>query len=92
MDKTKKISYQSLKEKLSDEKLKLIIAGSGGIATGTCAAINPSGNTCISGLTRGEAIFMAGCEDKENGTNCHGGHWCCDSCGTASWYDEYLCN
>ena len=30
MDKTKKISYQSLKEKLSDEKLKRIIAGSGG--------------------------------------------------------------
>ena len=30
MDETKKISYKSLKEKLSDEKLKRIIAGSGG--------------------------------------------------------------
>ena len=29
MDKTKKISYQSLKEKLSDNQLKRIIAGSG---------------------------------------------------------------
>ena len=29
MNDSRKISYQSLKEKLSDEKLKLIIAGSG---------------------------------------------------------------
>ena len=36
MDKTKKISYQSLKEKLSDNQLKRIIAGSGG-NEGECA-------------------------------------------------------
>ena len=34
MDETKKISYQSLKEKLSDNQLKRIIAGSGGTGGG----------------------------------------------------------
>jgi len=34
MNETRKISYKSLKEKMSDEKLKLIIAGSGGVGTG----------------------------------------------------------
>jgi len=92
MDKTRKISYQSLKEKLSDEKLKLIIAGSGGFVTGTCAALNPNVNICISGLSKVEAWYVAGCEDLEDGTNCHGGFWCCDCCSSAIWYDEYYCN
>ena len=36
MNGAKKISYQSLKEKLSDEKLKLIIAGSHGTGGDCC--------------------------------------------------------
>ena len=44
MDKTKKISYQSLKEKLSDNQLKRIIAGSGGAGNSTCEVYDiPSG-------------------------------------------------
>jgi len=43
MDKTRKISYQSLKEKLSDEKLKRIIAGSGGGSNSCCNCSDPDG-------------------------------------------------
>ena len=84
MDKTKKISYQSLKEKLSDEKLKLIIAGSGGgdDGWGTCCA-NFGGNLCVCGVPKKYALNLAQCHDPE-GKNCEH-NWCCDSCGTASW-------
>jgi hypothetical protein len=50
---------------------------------GTCAASSGTGS-CFDNLSRTEAIFMAGCEP--DGTNCNGGHWCCDSCEGASWY------
>ena len=52
MNDSRKISYQSLKEKLSDEKLKRIIAGSGGssyaalIQTGTINGCNWSRADC----------------------------------------------
>ena len=84
MNDSRKISYQSLKEKLSDNQLKRIIAGSDG--GGTCAAINPSGNTFFCGLTKAEAIFFASCEDLVNGKKCHGGHWCFDSCSPEIWW------
>ena len=82
MNETKKISYQSLKEKLSDNQLKRIIAGSSG-GGGTCAALTSS-LECRCNISRKEAIFWACCQDRENGENCSG-NWCCDSCSTASW-------
>ena len=84
MDKTKKISYQSLKEKLSDNQLKLIIAGSG---SGTCAFASEwyihwqtgeEVKDVICGLSRWEVESMVG--------SCYGCSWCCDMCSAASWY------
>ena len=93
MDKTRKISYKSLKEKMSDNQLKRIIAGSGDGVWGTCAAISPNGscgaNACE--MSRSTAIWWATCEDQENGTYCHGGHWCFDTCGPGiDWY-KFCC-
>ena len=86
----KKFSLKNVEDFLSDNEMKNTRGGS--VATGTCAALNPSGNTCISGLSKVEAWYVAGCEDLEDGTNCHGGFWCCDCCSSAIWYDEYYCN
>ena len=54
---------------------------------GTCASISPSGSCGDQNASRSSAIFWATCEDKVNGTICHGGHWCCENCSSASWYE-----
>ena len=57
--------------------------GGGGFNSGTCCAHGPTGSL-FCWISKNEAIHMAGCEDLVNGTDCLG-HWCCDSCATASW-------
>jgi hypothetical protein len=63
----------------NDHKLNL---KGGDMYAGTCAAYSATGS-CFENLSRFEAIFMAGCDD--DGTNCNGGGWCCDSCGSVTW-------
>ena len=63
---------------------QLVNLRGGDYGSGTGAAASPSGS-CFENISRAEAIFMATCEDPVNGTNCHGGHWCCDSCGSVPW-------
>jgi hypothetical protein len=61
---------------------KLTLRGGDEEPGGKCAAMSPTGS-CFEYLSRTEAIFMAGCDP--DGTNCNGGHWCCDSCGSVTW-------
>ena len=86
----KKINLRGLSEKLSARELKNVLGGS---EYGGCLPNqNPTGTCCVDyaltmcGISRNLAIFLAGCEDLENGTNCEK-HWCCDSCSTATWND-----
>ena len=55
---------------------------SGGLAqAGTCAAeIAGGGSIGIYNVSKADAQAYA----AEKGT-----HWCCDSCGSASWYIDY---
>jgi len=73
MDKTKKISYQSLKEKLSDNQLKRIIAGSGG---GTY-----SGPLCCYWeMDLGNGSIHKGCTDNVNIADVFGDiYWTCNT-------------
>ena len=71
--------------------MKLVIAGYGvgysgvgGYSSGTCCW--HSSTSCDCHVSKTEALFMAGCD--LNGSNCNGGGWCCDSCGTATWTAE----
>jgi len=66
---------------IRNEELVNLRGGYGG--SGTCAAKH--GTQCFDNLDRAAAIHMAVCQDKKNGTNCEG-NWCCDSCGSATWY------
>ena len=79
----KKFSLKNVEDFLSDNEMKNTRGGSG--EWGTCAAITPGGEDRC-GFSKVQAMFWATCQDLVNGTNCNGGHWCCDSCGTASWY------
>ena len=45
--------------------------------SGDCASINAGGEVMYN-LSRAEAQAVGA-----------GGHWCCDSCATASWYCPY---
>ena len=59
---------------------------SGGVAqdpvsAGTCAAeIAGGGSIGIAEVSKADAQAYA---------SAHGTHWCCDSCGSASWYIDY---
>lgn len=64
---------------LSKEQQKSV---SGGLAeVGTCAFYGGTNGD-------GEPIGMAGVSmaDAQAGAAAVGGHWCCSSCSTASWY------
>jgi hypothetical protein len=66
-----------------NNKQKLFLKGGDELpGAGTCAAYSSTGS-CFENLSRFEAIFMAGCD--EDGTNCNGGGWCCDSCDSVTW-------
>ena len=50
--------------------------------------INAAQTACPEGWhlpSNAEWQELAVCQDKKNGTNCEG-NWCCDSCGSATWY------
>ena len=67
------IMLKNLKSKmkvLSRKELKSI--------GGNCGYMSPDGMTVWTGITKAEAME----EISENG----GGHWCCASCGSATWY------
>ncbi len=53
----------------------------GGYGSGTCAWEGSSEYAGQCNVTRYEAEYWS---------NTYGGHWCCDSCGSATWY-EALC-
>ena len=86
METTKKISLRSLKEKMSDNSLKHIMAGYGDgeviiYAYGTCA---------WQGYLNGVLTVVCGLSlNAVKGYIAQSGvvHWCCDSCSSASWYD-----
>ena len=77
--KIKKISVRNVIETLTDNELKHVLGGYG--TSGTCCW--HSETSCDCGVSIGEAKFMAGCD--QNGNNCNGGGWCCDSCGSSIW-------
>jgi hypothetical protein len=54
---------------------------SGGLKPGTCAFESVDGAVDADSISKADAIAGA----AENGT-----HWCCDSCGSASWYNGSL--
>ena len=74
MNDSRKISYQSLKEKLSDEKLKRIIAGSGG----------ESGNgPYYISCKKNQKTTVSFCWPSCSGANCpsdHDGYNCTKAC------------
>ena len=91
METTKKISLRSLKEKMSDNSLKQIMAGYG---DGGCDTVEPAVGTCGWGKIDFYDIFgRPGGEitcgiSKAYAQYLHcvsGGNWCCDSCNT-TWY------
>ena len=84
MNDSRKISYQSLKEKMSDEKLKRIIAGSGG-------GEDDFYGTCVwHGYKYGDLVTVYGL--SLNAVNAYIDefgviYWYCDNCSSASWCD-----
>ncbi|SFG95860.1 hypothetical protein SAMN04487988_111126 [Algoriphagus hitonicola] len=54
------------------------ILGGGGSGSGTCGYLDTTGYP-VCNLTR---------EQAEGYANQYGGHWCCDSCSTASYCNE----
>ena len=81
----KTINLKSVSKHLSNKEMKLVTGGEpevnwmdgvladGGGGTGTCCAHSSSGSL-FCWISKSEAQFMA-----------VGGHWCCDSCATATW-------
>ena len=67
---------------LTDSELKNVV---GGYSSGNGTCCWHSTSSCECGVSRFIAIGMAGCQDRENGTNCNGGGWCCDNCATSTW-------
>ncbi|MCW5909669.1 MAG: hypothetical protein KIT62_01285 [Cyclobacteriaceae bacterium] len=67
--KTEKMSFRNIKDVLSRDEMKSIMAGSGG--GGTCGV--RIGNQSWCGMTMWEAQTIA----AQNG-----GWWCCDSCAS----------
>ena len=59
-------------KKLSKKELSLFNGG----CSGTCAFQGGNGYYGIAGVCKDWAIA---------GSAATGGHWCCDSCGSASW-------
>lgn len=49
---------------------------------GTCAAYMPNGNASGGPV----ATYNVSIQEAKEMANVPGGHWCCDSCGSASWY------
>ena len=73
----KRINLKSISEPLSGKEMRVITGGdqkpiSGG--SGTCCAVSETGSL-LCWHSKAEAEFWSG----------SGGHWCCDSCSTASW-------
>ena len=50
-----------------------------GAGSGTCAFESGNGYSGISGVSK---------EDAMAGAAITGGHWCCDSCGSATWLPQ----
>jgi hypothetical protein len=61
-------------KKLSKVEMKNVLGGVAAPA-GTCASINANGVISYN-LTSAQASGVGA-----------GGHWCCASCGTATWYE-----
>ena len=61
-------------EVLSKHQQKFISGGN--IPSGTCAVQGGNGYYGVSGVSKAYAIEAAGAT---------GGHWCCDSCQSATW-------
>ena len=78
--KLKKINVKKFIETLTDNELKNVVGGYGPPGgTGSCAWWSGQGNDGACGISADVAEAMV----KVNG-----GRWCCDSCGTASWYND----
>lgn len=81
----KKLSLKNLKLEANDmlqrNQLKSVFGGYGGYNTGTCAYQNVHGWVVIDAS---KSTAQAGAAES-------GGHWCCDSCCTASWTQGYGC-
>ena len=72
----KKISLKGISETLSEKELKNVLGGGGDYSgyPGTCGW---SGNgVTICGIPKADALSLL---------NSHGGHWCCDSCGSSTY-------
>ena len=78
----KKFTWKNVSNFLLDKELKAILGGSA--VSGTCCWRSGNGTVCDCGATKADAIHMANCKDRENGTECTG-NWCCDSCSSTEW-------
>ena len=77
----KKINVRSILDPLSNQEMKNVTGGNDpyesgldGDGGGTCCAVSLSG-TLLCWVSKKDAIFW-----QEGG-----GHWCCDSCASATW-------
>jgi bacteriocin-like protein len=61
-------------KKLSRNEMKNVIGGKLAEGSGSCASVNAAGEVMYN-QTQAQASGVGA-----------GGHWCCASCGTASWY------
>jgi len=61
----------------NDELINLIGGHGGGYESGTCAWQGGSGYSHMCGYSRYNVEYWS---------QTYGGHWCCDNCGTATWY------
>ncbi len=66
---------------LSREELKYVLGGDG--YGGTCAYYMPNGGY---GGTPVVTYNVSSSEAQQMIQGISGAHWCCDSCGSASWY------
>ena len=68
-------------KKLTRDEMKNV---KGGLldSGGTCAYSQPNGSAS-GGMVVTYGVSSA---DAQSGATAFGGHWCCSSCSTASWY------
>jgi hypothetical protein len=69
-------------KKLSRDEMKMVLGGKLDSGGGSCASVNAGGEVMYN-QTQAQASGVGA-----------GGHWCCASCASASWYGcgEVGCN
>ncbi len=69
-------------KKLTRDEMKNVVGGLNQQMGGTCAYSQPN-SSASGGMV---VTYNVSIGDAQSGAGAFGGHWCCSSCSTASWY------